>query len=52
MQFSKELICNYRLVMLNDYGVEVSDEQAESDLTSLTRTLFPLRVNNQTYEPH
>lgn len=41
VEFTKELIKEYQQEMLISYGLSVSDSQAQIQLLSLTRFLFP-----------
>jgi hypothetical protein len=47
MEFSKDLVEEYKQYMLEDHNYVVSDEQAQSDLGSLSR-LFLAFANSQT----
>ncbi len=43
MRFSKDLIAEYRKEMSVTYGVSVSEDEAQEQLRSLTRALFPAK---------
>ncbi len=49
-QFSKSLVEEFKTEMLETYGVFVSDTEAQTQLSTLVRTMFPIVIAEQNTE--
>ncbi len=49
-QFSKSLVDEFKTEMSETYGVFVSDAEAQTQLSTLVRTMFPIVIAEQKTE--